>query len=136
MGRHNLKCQILGTQITQCDLQFNAVRHQSVKIKKREKINEKRGRRKVPRTASCASASIKRGKNFLVASKDRSERGAVPGQEYGKDRGEGLENATDGKAKGVKKALLSFTFWTMVPRWTITVIRGSRGKANKTGTVW
>ena len=78
--------------------------HQSVKIKQREKINEKRGRRKVPRTASCAIASIQRGKFFPVASKDRSERGAVPGQEYGKDRGEGLENATNGKAKEVKKS--------------------------------
>ena len=69
-------------------------------------------------------------KKIPVASKDRCDKCAVPGQEYGKDQGEGRENATDGKARK------SFTFQAMVPRWTITVIRGSRGKANETGTVW
>ena len=41
--------------------------------------------------ASCASASLQGGKDFLVAAKDRSEKGAVPGQEDGKDGGEGRE---------------------------------------------
>ena len=95
MGRHKLKCQILGTQITQCVLQFNAVRHQSAKIKKREKNSmKKETHARLP--AQWPAYSV--AKFSTVASKDRRERGAVPGQEYGKDRGEGLENATDGKA--------------------------------------
>ena len=40
---------------------------------------------KRPRTASCASASLQRGKDFPVASKGRSVKGAVPGREEWKD---------------------------------------------------
>ena len=64
----------------------------------------KRGRRKVPRKASCASPSLQRGQNFPVAAWDTSEKGAVPGQENGNDRGERRENATDGEAKEIKSS--------------------------------
>ena len=47
---------------------------------------KKKGRKEsFPRTASCASASLQRGEDFPVASKDRSVTDAVPGQEDGKD---------------------------------------------------
>ena len=52
-----------------------------------EDVTGRKGRKEVPRTASCASASLQRGKNFPVASSEgRSVKGAVPGQENGKDR--------------------------------------------------
>ena len=35
------------------------------------------------------NASLQRGRDFPVASTGRSEKGAVPGQKDGKDRGEG-----------------------------------------------
>ena len=76
------------------------------------------GRRKkgeVPRTAYCASASLQRGKNFLVASEGRSVKGAAPGQEDWNDQREGKES---------KNSAVLHTMWmlyAMVPRWTITV---------------
>ena len=52
----------------------------------RECHREKKGRREsFPRTASSASASLQRGEDFPVASKGRSVKDAVPGQEDGKD---------------------------------------------------
>ena len=90
----------------------------------------KRGRRSAPRAASCASASIRSGKDFPVAS------GAVSSREDGKDRGEGHENATKRTRKGSKNSAILHVMWTfqaMVPRWTITVIQGSRGKSQQNG---
>ena len=71
--------------------QFSAVHAAPISENKETKQyhNEKRRRRKVSRAAFCASAMLQRGKDFLVASIGRSERGAVPGQEDGRDRGEG-----------------------------------------------
>ena len=63
---------------------------------------------KVPRAASCASVSLQRGKDFPVASKDRSEKGAVPGKEDAKDRGEGLE-CTQAHKKEEEKRVQSST---------------------------
>ena len=54
------------------------------------------GKKEVPR--------LQHGRDFPVAAKDKSEKGAVPGQKDGKDRGEGRENATDGKAREVKSS--------------------------------
>ena len=54
---------------------------------------------KLPRTASCASASIQRCKDFPLASEGRSVKGAVPGQEDGEDRGEGREDAIECKGR-------------------------------------
>ena len=72
--------------------QFNVVWHQSVGKKGKETVPQwKRERREVPRAAYCASASSSVAKNFPVSSKDRSVKDAVPGQEDGKDRGEGRE---------------------------------------------
>ena len=51
----------------------------------RECHGEKWDIEKLPRTASCASASIQRGKDFPVASEGRSVKGALPGQEDGED---------------------------------------------------
>ena len=62
-----------------------------------------RRRREDPRAASCASASVQRGKNFLVQSKGRSVKGAVPGQEDRKNREEGREDPTECKGKKKKK---------------------------------
>ena len=44
--------------------------------------------------ASCASASLQRGKDFPVTSKGRSVNDAVPGREDGKDAVTQDENAT------------------------------------------
>ena len=54
-------------------------------------VNEQGGRRKVPRTGSCASASLQRVKGFPVAAKERSERAQCQAKKDGKDRGEGRE---------------------------------------------
>ena len=51
----------------------------------RECHREKGRRESFPRTASCASASLQRGEDFPVASKGRSVKDAVPGQEDGRD---------------------------------------------------
>ena len=115
MERHKLKCQIFGTLITQCGAQINTVRHQSANIRnEKEKLPQrKRGRRRVPRAASCAIASLQRGKDFPVASKARSESGAVSGQEDGKYRGGGRE-----WEKGSKNSSIIHTKWrqkAMVP---------------------
>ena len=61
------------------------VEAQRYQCKKNQKEVE---RVRVPRTASCASASLHRVQGFPVATKDRSDKGAVPGQEDWKDRGE------------------------------------------------
>ena len=110
MGRHKLKCQLFGTQITQCGAQINTVRHQSANIRnEKEKLPQrKRGRRRVPRAGSCAIASLQRGKDFPVASKARSENRAVSGQEDGKYRGEGRECNQAHRKKEVK-TVQSFT---------------------------
>ena len=47
----------------------------------------KRGRKEVLRTASCTLASLQRAQNVTVTSEGKNVKGAVPGQEDGKDRG-------------------------------------------------
>ena len=71
------------------------------------------------RAASCASASLQRGKDFPVATKDR-RKGAVPGQEDGNDLG-GCESnrATVRTGKRNKNNVVLHTKWrlkAMVPR--------------------
>ena len=68
--------------------------------------------KKVPHTAYCASASLQRGKDFPAASEGRSVKDAVPGQEDGKDQGEGREDAAKSKGKEVKTAVLH-TMWML-----------------------
>ena len=79
---------------------------------------------KLPRKASCASASIQRGKDFPVASQGRSVKGEVPGQEDGEDRGEGREDAIECKGrKGCRNSTVLHTMWrlkAMVPRTATT----------------
>ena len=48
------------------------------------------------------SASLQRGEDFPVASKGRSVKDAVPGQEDGNGKGEGRENVTKRRRKEVK----------------------------------
>ena len=89
-------------------VKINVVNSKHCGTKQRKYRNEtipqcKRESREVPRAASCASASLQRGKDFPVASKDRSVKGAVPGQEDGKDRGQGRGNATTRTGKRKKK---------------------------------
>ena len=60
----------------------------------------------VPRAASCASASLQRGKHFPVASKDRSERAQCQAKRDGKNRQEGRESnrGHGGRKKSVQSA--------------------------------
>ena len=60
----------------------------------RECHREKRDVENIFHVASCASASLQRGKDFPVASKGRSVKDAVPGREDGKDAVTLDENAT------------------------------------------
>ena len=46
---------------------------------------QRRSRKSKPRSASCASASLQRGKDFPMVSKRRSVEDAVPGREDVKD---------------------------------------------------
>ena len=48
-----------------------------------------------------------------MASKDRSEKGAVSGQEDGQERGEGRENATKRKRKRSKNSAVLHTMWRL-----------------------
>ena len=109
----------------------------------------RRGRKEVPRTASCASASLQRGKDFPVASEGRSVKGAVPGQEDGKNPGEGREDATKSKEKekkqctppqhveavGCKKVPYHNRFppRAMVPNFRLRLVRTTSGDVQEGG---
>ena len=136
MVRHKMECQILGTSndvvcaktsftkiqdlVSQCESvslewKFLVSCLNSLQL---IVVNEKGGRRKVPRTASCASASLQRVKGFPVASKHRSERAQCQAKKTGKIE-ETVASATKctGKRKKKNNAVLH-TMWrqkAMVP---------------------
>ena len=111
MERHKLKCQIFGTQATQCGSQLNTVRHQSANIRNERKIPQrKRGRRRVPRGFFCASASLQRGKDSRWHQKTGARRAQCQSKKTGKNE-EKVANATKRIGKGSKNSSILHTKW-------------------------
>ena len=74
-------------------------------------LQRKRESRKVPRAASCASASLQRDKDFPVASQDRSVKGAVSSQRYGKKVQKKDAKASVGTGEGSKNSTVGNGAW-------------------------
>ena len=75
----------------------------------------RRKRKKVPRTAACASASPQHFKDFPVASEGKNVKGAVPHQEDGIYRREGFENVTQVQGKKGKNSTVLHFFVESTP---------------------
>ena len=109
----------IGTQITQCDSQFNAVRHQSANMKKRKNTTMTK------ETKTSSTHSILRTcqppacQRFPGGIERQERKDAVPGQEDGKDRGEGRECNQVHRKEEEKNSAVLHTMWrqkAMVPR--------------------
>ena len=93
---------------------LNSFKHNAIDVRKKKEVR----RIKVPRTASGASASLQRGKDFPVATRDMSEKAQCQAKKTGKTE-ERVANATKGTGKGSKNSASLHTMWrskAMVPR--------------------
>ena len=79
-----------------------------VQAQRYKKEKSEVGRIKVPHTASCASPSLQRVKGLPGGNERQERKGAVPGQEDGKDRGQRSRMQPNAQEKEVK-SVPSFT---------------------------